>query len=33
MSAIKKNNMEPDVAEVDTRDILNADEICDIFIQ
>lgn len=33
MSAIKRNNAEPDVAEADTRDILNPDEICDIFIQ
>lgn len=33
MSAIKRNNIEQDVAEADTKDILNPDEICDIFIR
>ncbi|XP_012219448.1 C3 and PZP-like alpha-2-macroglobulin domain-containing protein 8 [Linepithema humile] len=33
MSAIKRNNTEPDVAEAETRDILKSDEMCDIFIQ
>ncbi|XP_015610509.1 uncharacterized protein LOC107275171 isoform X2 [Cephus cinctus] len=32
MSAIKRNNMEPDVAEADTREILGGDEICDIWL-
>lgn len=33
MSAIKRNNTEPDVAEAETRDILKSNEMCDLFIQ
>nr|XP_034187899.1 C3 and PZP-like alpha-2-macroglobulin domain-containing protein 8 isoform X2 [Osmia lignaria] len=33
MSAIKRNNEEPDVAEAETRNILNAQHMCNFWIQ